>query len=195
MSLKNPLAKREDIEWITSYDLIASAHELLGGIELDPASSKTANSYVQAENFYSPSNDGLNCQQWFGNVYLFPPSGAYFWDQKNSRWKMTRTSSPTLTSSHAVWFRRLYHAWISREIKQGLFFTNCPDMIRYDQRIFDFPVCILKTAPTLLRNTKEGVSPYKTCTCLIVYLQPADNTQEATENFVEIYSPKGRVIC
>ena len=55
---------------------------------------------------------------------------------------MTRASSPTLTSSHAVWFRKLYNSWLSGDIKQGLYFTNCPDMIRYEQKIFDFPICI-----------------------------------------------------
>jgi hypothetical protein len=186
--------KREDIEWITNKDLVACAHELMGGIDLDPASSKIANEYVEAENFFTPTDDGLNVQQWFGKVYLFPPAGAYFWDQKQGRWKMTRTSAISLTSSPAVWFRRLYHAWLTREIKEGLFFTNCPDMIRYDQRIFDFPVCILRTTPMLMRRTLDGVAPYKTCTSLLVYLQPIENAAEATERFAEIYSPRGRIL-
>jgi hypothetical protein len=194
MSLKGSRNKREDIEWISNKDLVACAHELMGGIDLDPASSKIANEYVEAENFFTPTDDGLNVQQWFGKVYLFPPAGAYFWDQKQGRWKMTRTSAISLTSSPAVWFRRLYHAWLTREIKEGLFFTNCPDMIRYDQRIFDFPVCILRTTPMLMRRTLEGVAPYKTCTSLLVYLQPIENATEATERFAEIYSPRGRIL-
>lgn len=194
MSLQGSRRTREDIEWITNMDLVSCAHELMGGIDLDPASSKVANEYVQADKFYTPMDDGLNNQQWHGSVYVFPPSGAYFWDQKQGRWKMTRTSAISLTSSHAVWFRRLYHAWINREIKEGLYFTNCPDMIRYDQRIFDFPVCILRTTPMLMRRTPKGVAPYKTCTSILVYLQPFDNPGEATEKFIEIYSPRGRII-
>lgn len=184
----------EDFEYISNYDMIQSAYALLGEIDLDPASSKAANEYVNAKKFYTPSDDGLNEQEWFGNVYLFPPKGTYFYDKKNVRWKKTRASSPTLTSSHAVWFRRLYRAWLKGEIKQGLYFSNCPDMIRYEQKIFDFPVCIPRTPPTLLCHTNEGIKNKKTCTSILVYLQPADNPGAATEKFIEIYSPKGRVL-
>jgi len=194
MSLKGARVKREDVEWISNADLVACAHELMGGIDLDPASSNLANEYVQAEKYYTPTDDGLNSQQWHGKVYLFPPSGAYFWDKKQGRWKMTRTSAISLTSSHAVWFRRLYHAWLTREIKEALYFTNCPDMIRYDQRIFDFPVCIFRTTPMLVRRTKDEVSSYKTCTSIAVYMQPHENPSESTEKFVEIYSPRGRIL-
>jgi hypothetical protein len=187
--------RKEDQELITNYDLIASAHALLGGIELDVASSKVANEYVQAEKYFTPMDDGLNVQDWYGRVYLFPPNGAYFFDKKNERWKMTRASSPSLVSSHAVWFRKLYKSWYKRDVKQGLYFSNCPDMIRYEQKIFDLPVCILKTAPTLLRNTSEGISSHKTCTSLLVYLPPSQNTENAIEKFIDIYSPKGRVLC
>mgnify|MGYP003132344021 FL=1 len=194
MGIPDITKRKEDIELITNYDLIASAHALLEGIDLDVASSKIANKYVEADNYFTPLDDGLNSQSWFGKVYLFPPRGAYFWDKKNDKWKMTRASSPTLTSSHAVWFRRLYNAWLSQEIKQGLYFTNCPDMIRYEQKIFDFPICILKTAPSLLKNTSTGIHNHKTCTSFLVYLPPIHNPTESTERFIEIYSEKGRIL-
>ena len=195
MAIHDITKRNEDLELITNYDLVASAHALLEGIELDVASSKTANKYVEAKNFFTPSDDSLNYQQWFGNVYLFPPRGAYFWDKKNDRWKMTRASSPTLTSSHAVWFRKLYNSWLARNVRQGLYFTNCPDMIRYEQKIFDFPICILKTAPLLLKNTSEGVSPHKTCTSFLVYIPPMDESADSIEKFIDIYSEKGRILC
>jgi hypothetical protein len=188
-------ARREDAEMITSSDLASSANALLGGIDLDVASSKVANEYVGAKQFYSPSDDGLNCQPWFGKVYLFPPSGCYFWDKKSDRWKMTRSSAITLTSSHAVWFRRLYREWMAGEVEQGLYFTNCPDMIRYEQKIFDFPMCILKTAPFLLRRIGDEVKKHKTCTSFLVYLPPMDDVTAATERFIDIYSEKGRILC
>ena len=195
MAIHDVRKRNEDLELITNYDLVASAHALLQGIDLDVASSKTANKYVEATNYLCPSDDGLNCQQWYGNVYLFPPRGAYFWDKKNDKWKMTRASSPTLVSSHAVWFRKLYNSWLSGDIKQGLYFTNCPDMIRYEQKIFDFPICILKTAPLLLKNTSTGVTKHKTCTSFLVYLPPINNPTQMTERFIEIYSEKGRILC
>ena len=194
MGLQHISSHVEGREYVTCQDLVTAAHELLGGIDLDVASSDFANTYVEAKKYYTPSKDGLNVQPWYGSVYLFPPSGAYFWDKKRQRWKMTRTSSPTLMSSHAVWFNRLYKEWLAGEVKQGLFFTNCTDMIRYDPRIFNFPVCILKTPPTLIMRTSEGVGKHKTCTSLIVYLPPVDDTSSATERFIDIYEEKGHIL-
>ena len=194
MPIQDIRSHAEDRELITNYDLAAAAHALLEGIDLDVASSKVANQYVEAKEFFTPSDDGLNAQQWYGSVYLVPPSGTYFWERKTQRWKMTRSTSPTLVSSHAVWFRKLYRSWLAQEIEQGLYFTNCPDMIRYEQKIFDFPICILRTAPTLLKNTSDGVSKHKTCTSFLVYLPPVNSATEATERFIDIYSDKGRIL-
>lgn len=186
--------RREDLELITNKDLVMTAHALMGGIDLDVASSKVANQYVGAKKYFTPTDDGLNAQEWFGKVYLFPPSGTYYWDRQNDRWKMTRGSARSMVSSHAVWFRRLFKAWYENEIEQGLFFSNCPDMFRYEQKLFDFPVCILRTAPTLIKNSSEGIKDHKTCTSFLVYLQPKDDPTEATQNFIDLYSEKGRVL-
>jgi len=53
----------EDREYVTNYDLTSAAHELLGGIELDVASSKFANEHIEAENYFTPTDDGLNLQE------------------------------------------------------------------------------------------------------------------------------------
>lgn len=184
----------EDIELITSRDLVCAANEVMGNIDLDVASSAIANQYVGADAYFTPQDDGLNEKQWYGKVYLFSPPGTYFWDEKNTRWKRTRSTSKSLRSSHAVWFSKLYKSWLKDEIEQGIFFCNCPDMLRYDQKIFDFPICIPRTSPNLLRVSGGEVKPHKMCTSLIVYLQPKDNPGEATERFIDVYSAKGRVI-
>jgi len=192
--VRSVTAHNEGAELITSSDLVMAANELMGGIDLDVASSKVANKYVQATDYYTPSDDGLNSQQWYGSTYLFPPAGAYFWDKKNERWKMTRASSISLTSSHAVWFRRMYHAWLAREIKQGLYFSNCPDMIRYEPKIFKFPMCILRTAPYLLCNKDGEVKKKQTCTSFLVYLPPQDSSTDAVDTFVKVYGERGHLL-
>jgi hypothetical protein len=40
------------------------------------------------------------------------------------RWKMTRSSSPSMVSSHAVWFRKLFRTWFKKDVKQALYFTQ-----------------------------------------------------------------------
>lgn len=188
--------KTEDYEWISNRDLIDSALLLMGQIDLDPASSAKANEYVNAKHFYTPKEDGLNEMEWFGNVYLFPPNHSYFWHNQSQRWKMTRGLSPTLSSGHAIWWRALKRKWLSGEIEQGVYFANAPDMFLYCQDIFDHPICILKTRPMLNQHffTTGEIKSRNTCASFVVFLQPKKNVAEATENFIEIYSPKGRVL-
>lgn len=187
----------EEFEWISGEDFVNSAHLLMGGIDLDPASSHVANQYVGADKYYTPEDDGLNEQDWFGNVYLFPPSYTYYWDMKSQRWKRTKGMAHTLVSGHALWWRTLKRKWLSGEVRQGLYFSNSPDMVRYCQDIFDFPVCFLKNTPMLRRHyfADGKIMPKNTCTSFIVYLQPSDGAEDYTQNFFDIYSEKGRIIA
>jgi hypothetical protein len=194
-AIRSRSVKREGVELITNRDLVISAHALMGGIDLDAASSALANKYVEAEHYFKPSDDGLNAQDWYGSVYLFPPAGCYFWDKKTQRWKMTRSSAGTLISAQAIWYQKLYKSWLAGTIKQGVYFSNCTDMFRYEQSLFDFPVCILKTAPTLIRRVGDEIKPHKTSTSFVVYMPPVDAVGESVERFKDIYSEKGRIIC
>jgi hypothetical protein len=168
----------------------------MGGIDLDPASSVMANKYVNAKNFYTISDDGLNDQEWYGNVYLFPPNRSYFWNTKAYRWKATRGLSPTLISGHALWWQTLKRKWLTGEINQAVYFSNCPDMFLYAQDIFDHPICILRTRPILVQHflATDEIKSRNTCVSFVVYLQPKEYTSEATENFIEIYGEKGKLL-
>ena len=59
-------------EWYTPQQYIASATTVMGGIDLDPASSQLANGTVKAEQFYSEDDDGLT-QIWKGRLWMNPP--------------------------------------------------------------------------------------------------------------------------
>lgn len=59
-------------EWYTPPDIIAAAREVMGGIDLDPASCELANSCVQATKYFTAQTNGLT-QKWEGRVWLNPP--------------------------------------------------------------------------------------------------------------------------
>ena len=61
-----------DNEWYTPSAIIALARGVMGGIDLDPASSAVANRTVQADRYYDQSDNGL-IQPWRGRVWLNPP--------------------------------------------------------------------------------------------------------------------------
>ena len=59
-------------EIYTKPYLIEVARKLMGGIDLDPASSPLANKVVQATNYYTAADNGLE-QDWYGRLWCNPP--------------------------------------------------------------------------------------------------------------------------
>lgn len=61
-------------EWYTPPEYIEAAREVMGSIDLDPASCETAQQNVKARRFFTVDDDGLS-RKWDGNVWLNPPYG------------------------------------------------------------------------------------------------------------------------
>ena len=62
-------------EWYTPEQYIELAREVLGVIDLDPASCEYANETVKASTFYTEQDDGLT-KDWRGRVWMNPPYSA-----------------------------------------------------------------------------------------------------------------------
>lgn len=59
-------------EWYTPSWIISRAIDVLGNIDCDPASSATANAAINAAQYFTLEDDGLE-HDWFGTVWLNPP--------------------------------------------------------------------------------------------------------------------------
>jgi hypothetical protein len=69
---RGTMGRRENNEWYTPPQYIERARAVLGGIDIDPASSAIAQETVKARQYFDKEQNGLR-QAWRGRVWLNPP--------------------------------------------------------------------------------------------------------------------------
>lgn len=100
-------------EWYTPQEYIIAARSVMGGIDLDPASSVIANRTVGASKIFTKEDNGLE-RAWFGRVWMNPPYSqpdiANFSEKVASEWECKRIDAAVaLTHNYTdtAWFHRL----------------------------------------------------------------------------------------
>lgn len=100
-------------EWYTPPEHIEAARALMGGIDLDPASSEIANCTVQAARIFTIEDDGL-AQEWHGRVWLNPPYAqpwiARFADKMAAEYEAGRVDEAVVLTHNYTdtgWFHAL----------------------------------------------------------------------------------------
>jgi len=111
-------------DWYTPSRYIESARNVLGSIDVDPASSDLAQETVKAEVYYTIDNSGLN-KDWMGNVWLNPPYShpevEHFTSKIITEYQTGRTDAIVLVnnSSDTKWFHELLNNCNSFCITKG----------------------------------------------------------------------------
>ena len=59
-------------EWYTPPHIIKMTREVMGSIDCDPASCEMAQSYIEADTYFTKDDDGLS-KKWEGRVFMNPP--------------------------------------------------------------------------------------------------------------------------
>lgn len=100
-------------EWYTPAEHIEAVRQVLGAIDLDPASCATAQASINARAFYTKADDGL-AKEWRGRVWLNPPysqpAATQFADKLLAEIDAGRVTEAIMVqnaSTDTGWFHRL----------------------------------------------------------------------------------------
>lgn len=108
-------------EYYTPDHIVACARIVMGGIDLDPASSEEANKRIKAETFFSKDNDGLSLH-WYGRVWMNHPFG--------------RVQNP-------LWIQKLLEEVQSGRVKQACCITFAATSEQWFKPLLRRPQCFL----------------------------------------------------
>ena len=98
-------------EYYTPKEIVEAARTAMGGIDLDPASSYTANKTVKALKFYSAEENGL-LLPWEGNIWLNHPFGR----RENPEWiskLITEWRSARILQACCITFASTSEQWFA----------------------------------------------------------------------------------
>lgn len=153
-------------EWYTPVEFVEAVHEVMGGIDLDPASCPPANKVVRADAIYTRDVNGLNFE-WHGRVYLNPPYG---------------TEGP------------LFVAHLMDEVAAGrtteaIVCLNANSQeSRWFQPLWDHTLCFVRGRVHFYNSFTDEKPPAPNKGTVFVYLGPND------DRFVEVFSSFGNVV-
>jgi hypothetical protein len=120
------LTSSKSNEWYTPAPYVEAARELMGGIDLDPASCEQANATVQAAKFYARADDGL-AQEWRGRVWINPPYG-----------KLDGKFGP---SNQKLWTESVIGRYERKEIDQAVVLVGARTGEQWFQPLWYYPIC------------------------------------------------------
>lgn len=154
-------------EWYTPSEYIEAAREVMGAIDLDPASNALANETVQAARYFTQEDDGL-AQEWAGRVWLNPPYGVT--DGK---------------SNAGIWADRLIAEYRAGKVREAVLLVNANTERGWFTPLWDFPICF--TNHRIQFYTVDGVGAQPIDGNALVYFG------ENVAGFVDVFSRFGEV--
>lgn len=155
-------------EWYTPSEYVNAAREVMGGIDLDPASNPLANETVQAARYYVQEDDGL-AQTWYGRVFLNPPYGVTDGE-----------------SNAGVWARKLIAEYRAGNVSEAVLLVNANTERKWFAPLWDFPICL--TNHRIQFYTPDGVGAQPVDGNALVYLG------SNLPRFVDVFSRFGEVV-
>lgn len=162
------LQASDNNEWYTPSVYVDAARELMGAIDVDPASCEFANRTVKAAQYFTIDDDGLT-KPWMGRVWLNPPYGRGDGE-----------------SNQSAWTKRLLQQYREGCTTEAVLLVNAVTDRGWFQPLWQFPICFVSQRIRFYNTETPAGQP--THGSVLVYL--GDNK----ERFVDIFSQFGPVV-
>jgi phage N-6-adenine-methyltransferase len=171
----NMLPPMKSNEWYTPSKYVEAAREVMGGIDLDPASCELANETVKATRFYTKKMNGL-LQSWQSrSIWLNPPYGRV---------------NDSGASVIRMFVTKLIDEYKARSFEQAILLTTVQTNSTWFQLLWDYPICFTSHRVAFIKpayGMKADGRTSHTLGTALVYL----GSNEAA--FIEHFSPFGRI--
>jgi|ERR1022692_871851 ParB family chromosome partitioning protein len=170
LDLDSTPPKQKSNEWYTPARYVDAAREVMGGIDLDPASCVMANQVVKAKRYYTKEDNGLE-QEWYGRMWLNPPYG--------------HTQGGIAMSHQKAFAHKLLREYQSGNVEQAVLLSlGNPNSVWF-QPFFDFILCFYCGHIDFYRP--DGSTSSFGFPLAFVYLGPNET------KFIDIFSQFGRI--
>src|SRR5579859_632386 len=129
--IEAPQKPTKSNEWYTPSYILEAAREVMGGIDLDPASCALANETVKATRYFTKHDDGL-AQAWSGRTWLNPP------------YSLEGTPRGMISPRESIvklWIVRLIAEYKGGHVSEAILLTKADPKQRWFQPLWEFPIC------------------------------------------------------
>lgn len=167
------MAMHDTVEWYTPPWCIELAREVLGTVDLDPASAALPQTWIQAKTWFSKEDDGLS-REWFGNVWMNPPCS------------MTRG-----VSNQAIWTAYLEEQYRLKRVARAIILVYSSLGYKwYEDLWVRYPVCCVRERIASIREDGTYGNPAPKAHSFIYF----GDDREGRNQFYEVFKSVGRVL-
>lgn len=160
----------ESVEYYTPPEYIEAARNVMGAIDLDPASCDEAQRWIKANKHYTIEDDGLK-QEWAGRIWLNPPY-----------------SKTGARSNQEIWATRLIAEYKAGRVTEAILLIKAALGYNWFETLwYDWPICFARKRISFIKadGSDDGQSKQGT-----IFLYLGTNTQR----FIDVFRQFGRVI-